>query len=88
VRGDRRIPLTAREFALLQFFMEQPDRVLSRTSILEKVWDANYDGLSNVIDVYVKTLRQKLEAEGEPRMIETIRGRGYILRSPDRVETR
>ncbi|MFN0057867.1 MAG: response regulator transcription factor [Planctomycetota bacterium] len=77
--NDRRITLTAREFALMQFFMQNPERVLSRTVILEKVWDSNYEGLSNVVDVYVKTLRQKLEADGEDRLIETIRGRGYRL---------
>lgn len=79
VLRDRRITLTAREFALLEFFMQNPDRVLSRTLILEKVWDANYEGLSNVVDVYVKTLRQKLGADASDRLIETIRGRGYRL---------
>lgn len=76
---DRKIHLTAREFALMQYFMQNPERVLSRTQILENVWDANYDGLSNVVDVYVKTLRQKLESDGDSRLIETIRGRGYRL---------
>ncbi len=79
VRDGRESSLTAREFALMQFFMEHPNKVLSRTLILEKVWDANYEGLSNVVDVYVKTLRQKLESDGEDRVIKTVRGRGYLL---------
>ena len=80
LRGERKIVLTAREFALLLYFMQNPDRVVSRTLILENVWDSNYEGLSNVVDVYVNSLRNKLEAEGESRMIATVRGRGYVLK--------
>ncbi len=79
--GARSISLTAREFALLHYFMQHPDLVLSRTEILENVWDANYNGFGNVVDVYVNYLRNKLESQGEPRVIETVRGRGYLLRS-------
>jgi DNA-binding response OmpR family regulator len=79
LRGDRRIALTAREFALLQYFMQNPGKILSRTLILENVWDSNYEGLSNVVDVYVNSLRNKLEEHGEPRLIATVRGRGYVL---------
>lgn len=61
--------------------MQNENRVLSRTLILENVWDANYDGLSNVVDVYVNSLRNKLEAEGEERILATVRGRGYVLRT-------
>lgn len=78
-RGDRKIPLTAREFSVLQYFMQNSNRVVSRTLILENVWDANYDGLSNIVDVYVNSLRNKLEESGEPRLIKTVRGRGYML---------
>ncbi len=78
-RGDRKIPLTCREFSVLQYFMQNPDRVVSRTLILENVWDANYEGLSNVVDVYVNSLRNKLGENGEPRLIKTVRGRGYML---------
>lgn len=78
--GSRKIPLTAKQFALLTFFMRHPDEVLSRTEILENVWDSNYDGLGNVVDVYVNYLRRKLEEGGEARRIETVWGRGYILR--------
>ena len=78
-RGERKIPLTSREFSVLQYFMQNPNRVASRTLILENVWDANYEGLSNVVDVYVNSLRNKLEENGEPRLIKTVRGRGYML---------
>jgi DNA-binding response OmpR family regulator len=83
LRG-RKVPLTAKEFALLQFFMQHADAILTRTEILENVWDSNYDGLGNVVDVYVNYLRRKLEEGGEPRRIETVWGRGYVLKSaPD-----
>jgi DNA-binding response OmpR family regulator len=59
--------------------MENPGKILSRTLILENVWDAHYEALSNVVDVYVNSLRNKLEAEGEPRIITTVRFRGYAL---------
>ncbi len=78
-RGGRKIPLTSREFSVLQYFMQNPNRVVSRTLVLENVWDANYEGLSNVVDVYVNSLRNKLEEGGEPRLIKTVRGRGYML---------
>lgn len=80
VRGDRKIPLTPREFALLRYLMENPGKILSRTMILEHVWDANYEGLSNVVDVYINSLRNKLGDRREPRLIATVRGRGYVLR--------
>ena len=79
-RGQRQILLTAKEFALMLFLMQHPDRVLTRTEILENVWDSNYDGFGNVVDVYINYLRNKLEECGEPRVIETVRGRGYILK--------
>jgi len=80
--GARKVLLTAKELALLQFFLQRPNAVLTRTEILEHVWDSNYEGLGNVVDVYVNYLRNKLEEGGEPRRIETIRGRGYMLREP------
>ena len=83
-RGKREILLTAKEFSLMLFLMQHPARVLTRTEILENVWDSNYDGFGNVVDVYVNYLRNKLEEEGEPRVIETVRGRGYMLKkNPD-----
>ncbi len=83
-RGDRTVDLTAREFSLLEYFLRNPDRVLTRTSIAEHVWDFNFDWSSNVIDVFVNTLRRKLEEGGAPRLIQTMRGVGYVLRSADR----
>lgn len=82
---SRKIRLTAKEFSLLQFFMENPDKILTRTEILDRVWDSNYDGLGNVVDVYVNYLRNKLEERGEPRIIETVRGRGYALKQVPNV---
>ena len=79
-RDGRNILLTAKEFALMLFFMQNPNRLLTRTEILENVWDSNYDGFGNVVDVYVNYLRNKLEEQGESRVIETVRGRGYILK--------
>ena len=79
-RDEREILLTAKEFALMLFFMQHPNRLLTRTEILENVWDSNYEGFGNVVDVYVNYLRNKLEEEGETRVIETVRGRGYILK--------
>lgn len=81
-RGERIIVLTAKEFDLLNLFMRHPRHVLSREVIFEKVWDYDFGGESNVLDVYIRYLRQKLEAEGEPRLIYTLRGVGYVLREP------
>ncbi|MCL6521910.1 MAG: response regulator transcription factor [Firmicutes bacterium] len=76
--------LTAKEFALLHYFLRNPDRVLTRSQIAEHVWDYDYTGMSNVVDVYVGYLRKKLGEHGEQGRIETIRGVGYRLRSqPD-----
>jgi len=75
-RAGHRLELTAREYALLVYFLRHPDEVLSRTRIYAAVWDERYDGLSNTLEVHVKELRRKLEAHG-PRMIWTLRGRGY-----------
>jgi two-component system OmpR family response regulator len=76
-RGERELSLTAREFALLEVFMRHPGRVLSRFELLEHVWDASYENRSNVIDVYVGYLRDKLDRSD----IETVRGAGYRLRA-------
>jgi two-component system copper resistance phosphate regulon response regulator CusR len=81
-RAGRRLELTAREYALLVFFLRHPDEVLSRTRIYEHVWDERYDGLSNTLEVHVKELRRKLEAHGG-RLIHTLRGRGYRFGRPD-----
>ena len=77
-RGGNPLQLTAREQALLHFFLRHPGEVLSRTRLYEHVWQEKYDGLSNTLEVHVMELRQKLEAFG-PRVIQTVRGRGYML---------
>jgi two-component system OmpR family response regulator len=79
-RGLRSIDLTNKEFVLLEYFMRHPGEVLSRTRLLEHVWDFNYDGGSNVVDVYVRYLRSKIDRPFRKRSIETIRGAGYRLR--------
>jgi len=82
-RGDRVISLTAKEYELLELFMEHPRQVLTREVIYDRVWGYNFGGQSNIIEVYVRYLRQKLEEDGEPRLIHTLRGVGYVLRKPD-----
>jgi two-component system, OmpR family, copper resistance phosphate regulon response regulator CusR len=87
-RAGRHLELTAKEEALLIFFLRHPGEVLSRTRIYEHVWDERYDGLSNTLEVHVMELRRKLEAHG-PRLIHTLRGRGYLfgdLAGADRKE--
>ncbi|MFC4638336.1 response regulator transcription factor [Deinococcus hohokamensis] len=79
-RDGRDITLTAQEFRLLQAFLEQPERVQSKSVLLDRAWGLGYLGDPNVVETYVKQLRQKLEAEGQPRLIHTIRGVGYVLR--------
>lgn len=78
--GDRRVDLTAKEYELLEQFMRHPQQVLTREVIYDRVWGYDFGGESNIIEVYVRYLRQKLEAGGEPRLIQTVRGVGYILR--------
>ena len=79
-RGDEFIGLTAQEFALLELFMRHPRQVLDRDMVYEKVWGYNFEGLSNVIEVYIRYLRSKLEAGGRTRLIHTVRGVGYVLK--------
>ncbi len=79
-RGARRIELTTTEYNLLLLFMRHPRKVLTRDVIMEHVWAYDFDGESNVLEVYVRYLRNKLEAEGEPRVLHTVRGAGYVLR--------
>lgn len=79
-RAGRELDLTAKEFALLEYFMRNPNKPLSRTSIAEHVWDVHFDSDSNVIDVYVNMLRKKLGSKEEKRLIHTIVGVGYVLR--------
>ncbi len=79
-RGDRPIELTRTEFTLLEMFLRRPRRVLDRSFILEEVWGYDFPTTANSLEVYVGYLRRKTEAEGEPRLIHTVRGVGYVLR--------
>ena len=79
-RGDKKIDLTTKEFALLDYFMRNPDRVLTRTMIGDHVWDYDFDPMTNVIDVYVNYLRKKIDTGRETKLIHTIRGAGYVLK--------
>ena len=80
-RGDRPITLTRTEFALLELLIANPRRVLTRTRILEEVWGYDFPTTGNALEVYIGYLRRKTEAEGEPRLIHTVRGIGYVLRA-------
>ena len=81
-RGVRPVELTRTEFELLRLFLEHPRQVLTRTQIFERVWGYDFGRSSNSLEVYVGYLRRKLEAGGEPRILQTVRGVGYALRSP------
>jgi two-component system, OmpR family, response regulator MprA len=81
-RGTRRIELTSTEYNLLELFMRHPRQVLTRTLIYERVWEYDFGPLSNSLSVYMGYLRRKLESGGEPRVLHTVRGTGYVLREP------
>ena len=81
-RGGKPIELTSKEYAILEYFARNPNRVLTRTQIAEHVWDFDFVSMSNVIDVYIGYLRRKLGDDAEPRLLRTIRGTGYQLRVP------
>jgi two-component system response regulator MprA len=80
IRRGRTIALTAKEYDLLELFMRHTRQVLTREMIFDRVWGYDFGGESNVLDVYIRYLRQKLESEGEMRLIHTVRGVGYVLR--------
>ena len=80
IRSDRLIDLTMKEFELLKYLMSNPGKVLTRDQIIENVWGYDYRGESNVIEVYIRYLRLKIENEGQKRLIQTVRGVGYVLR--------
>jgi heavy metal response regulator len=82
-RAGKKIDLTAKEFALLEFFLRNPGRVLSRALIAQHVWGVDFDTFTNVIDVYVKYLRKKIDADFEPKLIHTVRGAGYVLKESE-----
>ena len=78
-RGGDRLELSTKEFALLDYFMRNPGRVLTRTMIAEHVWDYDFDPMSNIIDVYVNYLRKKIDAGRSDKLLRTVRGVGYVL---------
>jgi heavy metal response regulator len=80
-RGHEPVTLTNREFALLEYFLRNPGRVLTRTMIAEHVWDYSFDSSTNVIDVYVNYLRKKIDAGRETKLLHTVRGVGYVLKA-------
>jgi DNA-binding response OmpR family regulator len=84
-RGERQVDLSSREFALLEYFVRHSGQVLSRQQILSAVWDYAFDPGSNVVDVYVSYLRNKLDRRGEPSLIATVRGTGYRFEQLEQV---
>jgi len=80
-RHGERLDLTPKEFQLLEFFLLNPERVVRRTELLEKVWDLHFDPMSNVVDVHVGHLRRKLREAGDGPLVHTMRGVGYVLRT-------
>jgi DNA-binding response OmpR family regulator len=81
-RGGRKIELTNREFRLLEYLMRSAGRVCGRMMIIEKVWEYSFDPGSNVVDVYIRKLREKIDAPGEPKLLHSVRGVGYLLKEP------
>lgn len=82
-RGERVIELTAKEYDLLEWFMRHPRQVMTRNVLFDRIWGYDFQGMSNVLEVYIRYLRQKLEEAGEPRLLHTVRGVGYVLREDD-----
>lgn len=78
-RAGKRIDLTSKEYALLEYLASHADRVLSRTMIIEHVWDESFEGLTNIVDVYVRHLREKVDEGHDPKLIRTVRGVGYCI---------
>src|SRR5512143_291016 len=79
-RGNKEIILTSKEFSLLEYMMRNVNKPLTRTTLSEHVWDINFDRMTNVVDVYINFLRNKVDKEFEPKLIHTVRGVGYILK--------
>src|SRR5258705_7232175 len=79
-RGEMNIELTAREYRLLEFLMRSAGRLCGRMMILEKVWDYDFDPNTNLVDVYIMRLREKVDAHFEPKLLHTVRGTGYVLK--------
>ena len=80
MRKGKEIELTSKEYSLLEYFMRNPDKILTRTMISEHVWDSHFDSMTNLVDVYVNYLRKKVDRDFEPKLIHTIRGVGYVMK--------
>jgi DNA-binding response OmpR family regulator len=78
-RGDMSITLTSKEYALLQYLMRSPGRVINQTELIEHIWDYNYQGMSNIVETYIRYLRKKLSPNGQTPLIHTMRGSGYWI---------
>jgi len=81
-RGERKIELTNREFRLLEYLMRSAGRICGRMMIIEKVWEYNFDPGTNVVDVYIRKLREKIEEAGEAKLLHSVRGSGYMIKEP------
>jgi DNA-binding response OmpR family regulator len=79
-RGTRKIELTTKEYSILEYFMRRPNMVVTRTMLEENVWDYDFDGVSNIIDVYIRRLRRKIDEGETESLIQTLRGAGYRLK--------
>ncbi len=79
-RSNKKVDLTTKEYALLEYFMRNPNQILTRTMIAERVWDYSFDSFTNIIDVYVNYLRKKIDRDFEHKLIHTVRGAGYVLK--------
>ena len=79
MRGERRIELTLREFAILEYLMNNVGKAVSRATLMRDVWNIPFDPSTNIVDVYMKYLRDKIDIDGEVKMIRTVRGVGYVL---------
>ena len=87
-RGGENIELAPKEFSILEYLMRNRGRPLSRTMIVEHVWDMDYDGLTNIVDVYIRHLRSKIDDKWPQKMIQTVRGIGYMLEAPEKAVER
>jgi two-component system copper resistance phosphate regulon response regulator CusR len=79
-RAGHRVELTSKEYALLEYLMSNAGRVLSRNMIIEHVWDQSFDGITNIVDVYIRHLRSKVDTGHDPKLLKTVRGVGYTIR--------
>ncbi len=82
-RGGKEIILTNKEYALLEYLLRNESRVLTRTAIIEHVWGIHYDSLTNIVDVQIRSLRAKIDRDFSPQLIQTVRGVGYVLKTPE-----